>query len=668
MEFSYKWLREYVKDIPEVEKTAVEVGLKSFELEGIEKKNDDYLIDWDVLPNRSSDCLCYLGIAKEIAGVFDLDFQSNLSDFKGDENLKTSDFLSLKVENNELVPRATKRLAVDVKITESPEWLKKHLENIGQKSINNVVDITNYVMWVTGQPVHAFDYDKLAGKKDFKNISIQFAQNGEKILDLSGDEHTLDNKTLVIHDGEKSLDIAGIKGGQVSGVDENTNRLMLSAVNFNFKQIRLTSKRIKLQTDASKRYENEVPLNKIDWAMVLMSQLLEEYAGAKISSEIIDTLPKLPERNKIKVKLDKINSVLGLDLKQDRVEDIFRRLDIKSEFENGVFEVLPPFERLDLKIPEDIIEEVGRIYGYENIQNIEISEGFNLPQVNLVKSFRNNVVDLLVSLGFYEVNNRSIVADGPVKLKNSLNAKATSLRDNLIEQIKNKVEKNFVYSSEPKFFEIGKIFTSLNPENDNMIIGEHWSFAGIIGKKKIKEKQKEDLFYRTKGVLEKVFEVLKIKNIDWKDGQGDILSELWADDEKIGDVGVNFWEINFEKLIKNIDESINYKPVSKYPKIERDVAFWVPLDYKVADAEKIILSVLAENLEQVTLFDIYKDVENKKVNSEQCAGREATLGCRKSFAFKIVFQSYTETLSDEFANEEMEKVYNILKENKFETR
>ncbi len=652
MKYSFDWLKEYVSDIPTVEKTAQIVGLKSFELEGKEQlDNGDTIIEWDILPNRSSDCLCYLGMAKEISTVFGLDFNSKIKNFNGSKDLKTSDFLSLEVEDGNLVKRATKRLAINVKVGPSPKWLIERLQAQGQRSINNVVDITNYVMWVTGQPVHAFDYDKLVNKK----ITIGFAKNNEEITDLSGNKHKLDNTILVLSDGERSLDIAGIKGGIDSGVDENTTKVVLSAVNFDFKQIRTTAKKLKLHTDASKRFENEVPLNKIDWAMSLFSSLMEDIANAEVSDEILDTNPNYQqeiENKKIKITLKKINSLLGLELTIVEIKDILKRLDFSVEIEDETFYVLRPFERLDINIAEDVIEEIGRIYGYEKLPLNSLSENFDLPQINLEKESRNKVVDLLVSLGFFEVQNRTIVESGVIKLKNSLNANATCLRDNLLTQLKQRAEINLQFSTEPKLFEIGKIFTSYTPTKENYPIEEHFSFAGIIGKKKIKEKQKEELFYRTKGYLEKIFEILLIKNIEWKEGDEEHVSTLFANSEMVGKVGVNFWEINFEKLIKNIDTTINYKKVSKFPKIERDASFWVPENTKVLDVKKLFEDLKLVNLVELELFDIYKDKENN----------------RKSFAFKFIFQSNEKTLTDDEINQETDKIYKLLEENKFEIR
>ena len=661
MKFSYNWLQKHFEEkLPEANELAKKIGLHSFELEGVEEVEingeKDFLIEWDILPNRSSDCLCYMGMAKEISAVLDTPHKMFIKDdvlmSEYSKEIKTSDFISLEIENEELVKRATKRIAINVEIKESPQWLKDALESMGQKSINNVVDITNYVMWTTGQPVHAFDYDKLAGEENKKNIKIGFAKDGEKIIDLSGTEHELDSSILVISDGEKSLDIAGIKGGNISGVDENTTRLMLSVVNFEYENIRNASKKLKLATDASKRFENEIPLRKVTLAMAQMSYLLKDLAGAEISDDFIDTNSDFNGNKKITCSFSKINSLLGLDISKKEIIEILHRLDLRGEkdIQGDEFEVSVPEDRLDLNIWQDIAEEVGRIYGYENIKEEFPLEKFNVPEKNLLKASIRKIMDVLVQEGFYEIYNRSLVKDGDVYLANSLNANATALRNNLLDSLKEKVEKNFLHSPEPKFFEIGKVFTGVK----NGEVVEGFSFAGIVGKKKIKEKHQEDLFYQTKGYLEKIFQELGVKNISWEDCQkDDFIAEIKnSKEEVLGKVGINFWELKLEKLIKEIDNSIIYSKTSKFPKIEKDVSFWVPEDFTVDESGKLINSVLGENLVSVELFDIYKDKENSK----------------KSFAYNVIFQSKSETLSDEFANGEMEKVYKLLEEKGFETR
>lgn len=657
MKFSYNWLNEYFDEkLPEANEVATKVGLHSFELEGTESLDGgDVLIDWDVLPNRSSDCLCYDGIVKEISSVLDIEAKNVLhrvEDVSFDESFKTSDFVSLEIGDESLIPRASKRLAIDVKIEDSPEWLKERLESMGQRSINNVVDITNYVMLVTGQPVHAFDYDKLKGAdSDGVRIEIKKAIGDEEITDLAGDVHKLDDTMLVITDGDIPMDIAGVKGGNDTGVDENTKRVLMSACNFNFQNIRNTSRKLKIQTDASKRFENEVPLVKIDMAMKQFGYLMQELAGAKVSEEIVDTNSIIPEGPAIKVDSNKLNSLLGLELSSDEISKILERLQFEHTEEGGIFEVKSPNYRTDLNISQDIIEEVGRIYGYSEMEPLAPEEGFNSPSEDPVRSSRYKVTDVLVNLGFYEVFNRTFTDSGEVEIQNPLTSESGFTRTNLLEANLKRAEKNLQHSDEPRIFEIGKVFTGI--EGDSVL--ENYSFAGVIGKRKIKEKQKADVFYIVKGILESVFDNLSV-SVDWKeagkDESEDIVSSLEVNGEKIGEVGVNFWEINFEKLVSGISKEVKYSKASKYPKIERDVAFFVSENDTVKESEDLILETLPEQATGIKLFDIYEDKENNK----------------KSFGFRITFQSHEETLSDDFANEAMDRVYKTLESKGFEIR
>ncbi len=326
---------------------------------------------------------------------------------------------------------------------------------------------------MTGQPVHAFDFDKLAGGEK-KDVFIRHAKNGEKVVDLSGDEHELDETMLVIADEEKVLDIAGIKGGMDSGVDQNTKRVMLSAVNFDFQNIRNTSKKLKLRTDASARFENEVPLCRLDDAMNLFSALLEELAGARVSTEIIDTKPFDFESKKyIEISREKINSLLGTEVAQERIKDIFESLNLKTEISDGLFKVEIPCDRLDLNIPADLVEEVGRIIGYDNLEAKMPAEEFNFPEPSIFKESYYKALDLLVSLGFYEIQSRALAGRGVIELANPYTSELSFVRDNLLDKLKEKAEKEIFNLSEPKLFEIGKIFTAYETDDEDKNVAEH---------------------------------------------------------------------------------------------------------------------------------------------------------------------------------------------------
>jgi len=660
MNFSYNWLQHHFDSkLPKPDGLGISVGLHSFELEGIEEApHGDMLIDWDVLPNRSSDCLSYQGVAREISAVLDTPYKKWVSEdilnASFDDSFKTSDFVKLSVVDD-LVKRATKRLAVDVQVGESPKWLVELLESIGQKSINNVVDITNYVMWETGQPVHAFDYDKLAGDAsqstdatNRKDVSIRFATEGEQVTDLTGTEHEMSASMLVIADTEKALDIAGVKGGLGSGVDENTTRVMLSACNFDFQNIRNTARKLKLHTDASKRFENEVPLNKIDDAMLQLSYLMQELAGAKVSSEIVDTNPALEDKAPINLSVSTTNRILGMELSREEIVALLERLDCSVSDGDDEFQVTVPFDRLDLVFAGDLIEEIGRLYGYENIEAVLPNEGFVLPEISALTQTVRTISDRMVALGFYEVKSRTLGEAGAVELTNPLNAKAGFLRDHLGSKLMAKAGRNLAYSDEPRLFEIGKIFTGLTKDS----VSEVWHWAGVIGKRKIKDKHKQDVFLQTKGCVDSVADALGIE-FAWESYQeSGVPTEalVLIGDEKIGWVGVNWWELNMSLILKHVGKEVSYKKPSKYPRIDRDVAVFVSRETTVKSVQDLIQGLLPEETQSFELFDVFEKDD------------------KKSFAFRMVFQSDTDTLSDEWANKVMDGVYKALEKEGYEIR
>ena len=331
MKVSYNWLQDYLlKPLPPADELARVLTMQAFEVESVESHDGDYLLDIDVLPNRTHDCLSHLGIAREIAVLTGNTLKHPEAKPKVDAGLKTGEYLTLTVENPNLVRRAMKRLVTDVQVGESPAWLKEKLEAIGQRSINNVVDITNFVTFETGQPVHAFDYDKLAGG-DLKHVTIRGACSGEKITTLDGDEYELEEEMLVIADDEKALDIAGIKGGANSGIDADTKRVVLSVCNFYPTNIRKTSRKLGLLTDASKRFEQEITPELTLPAMERLSALVVELAGGRVAADTLDNYPCRRKSYKVGVSTHEANKLLGTNLSDKDVEGILNRLGFEYE-------------------------------------------------------------------------------------------------------------------------------------------------------------------------------------------------------------------------------------------------------------------------------------------------------------------------------------------------
>jgi len=347
MKVSYRWLNEYFDGaLSKPEELAEKISLHSFEVESVEKEGEDFILDIDVLPNRAHDALSYWGIAKEVAVILDKNIKipNNLYEVKNGK--KSSDYISLEVEDAKLVKRAMKRVVFDIEVKESPDWLKEKIKSQGGKPKNNIVDITNLVMWETGQPVHAFDLDKIEEGK----IIIRKAKEGESITTLDNIEYKLNSEALVIADSKKPLDIAGIKGGASSGIDENTKNIVLSICNFDGTNIRKTSRFLDLRTDASKRFEGVLSPALAEVAMNRLSFLIEEIAKGEVCEELLDNFEKGKIRGvgtyKIGASLNEINKVLGTSFKDEEILGILDRMKKYASFSYSKV------------IPRDLLDQV----------------------------------------------------------------------------------------------------------------------------------------------------------------------------------------------------------------------------------------------------------------------------------------------------------------------
>jgi len=302
MLFSYKWLQSYLKNpLPSPKKLAELLTMRAFEVEGIKKAGKDYVLDIDVLPNRGSDCFSHIGMAREIAAISKNSFQT--IKYKLDENkkLKVKDFITLKVENKNDCFRYSGRIIVDVKVGSSPKWIQDRLKICGLRPINNIVDITNYVMLETGQPLHAFDYNKIS---ENKKIIVRRARKGEKIVTLDNEKYDLDKNVLVIAGSKEPLAVAGIKGGKKAEIDKKTRIIILESANFNAGLIHQISRKLNLKTDASWRFEHKIDPNLTELAINRAANLIQEVSKGKIVSGLVDFYPKKVLPKKIKLNLD----------------------------------------------------------------------------------------------------------------------------------------------------------------------------------------------------------------------------------------------------------------------------------------------------------------------------------------------------------------------------
>ena len=377
---SYEWLKHYV-ELPEPKKLADILNTRVFEVEGIEKKGDDFVIDIDVLPNRSHDCLSHIGIAKEIALLTgkpfkDLEVEKIKGDFKSEYNIKIE---------SDACPRYTACEIKNIEVKESPEYFKVMLETLGQRSINNVVDIVNLVMIETGQPLHAFDADLIDGK----DIYVKNAEKGEKMTTLDGQDLELDEETLVIKDSKNPLVLAGIKGGNKAGVNEKTTNIVLEAANWNRTLIRKTTQKYNIKTDSSKRFENEITPELTEKALERAVEMISKYANTSETkvSEVIDIYPRVANLYKVGVSTKEVNNLLGLNLKDSEIEEIFDRSGFewkKVNTKDEVVKMSQEFVGVPYKLGASVVYDAPKAFDCSSFSAyLYAQNGLSIPRVSV---------------------------------------------------------------------------------------------------------------------------------------------------------------------------------------------------------------------------------------------------------------------------------------------
>ncbi len=681
MKISYNCLKEYIDLKEKPQKIADILTMHSYEVESVEKIGKDYILDIDILPNRSSDSLSHIGVARELASLLNKKIKFKYPKIKEDKKTDIKDYLSVDIKEKSICKRYTARVILDVRVKDSPRWLKERLEALGQNTINNIVDATNYAMFLLGQPIHAFDLDKIKNGK----IIIKKAKDGESIETLGGDKYSLDSSVLTINSKEAILAIAGIKGGVKAELDKNTKNIILESAYFDPVQIRKASKKINLRTESSLRFENEISPFLCKNALDFVSDLILKLASGKVVCGVIDSLNLKYRPIKIPFKISELKSILGVDIKDKEVLSLLKKLNftLKKAKKQGVFIAEVPSERLDIKIKEDLAEELARIYGYENIKSKPITDKLWPAKRNDDYFYSEKARDLLLGLGLSDAYNYSFVGKKElnlwdenyvaIKLLNPLSEDKKYLRPSLLLHLLNNVFENLKYQKSIRLFELGKVFNFTEKSEP----GESKKLAGIISCKKQDNGIKE--FYELKGILESFllsfgfddFSFLDIKDKKrakfWHKGRS---AEVFLDGKKIGLIGeishfilekvniksrVAAFELDFDFIVAHADEDLRYKAISKFPSSSRDLAVLVDIDTRVDEVQAIIENSAGPLLVDVDLFDIYE-------------GEDFEEGLKKSFAFHLIFQSNNKTLSDEELDEKIKKILLAIAKNGWEIR
>lgn len=610
---------------------------------------DDTIYDLDNHKRRNNDCYYHIGFAYEVATVLNKRVHLPESDYhEVDESIK--DKFSLDVETKKC-PYYIAKMVKNVKIGESPEFIKNRLKSAGMRSINNVVDISNYVMLEYGQPLHFFDYDKLG-----KHVLVRDAVDGEEIITIDGKNRKLTENDIVITNGEKPVCIAGVMGGENTEVDESTTTVLIESAIFDAVSIRLTAQRLDLKSEASIRYGKGLNFEYTDEAIKRACFLLEKYASGEVLKDEIkhDVIDKSEKRVDF-TKTD-INKMLGIELTDEDVKTELTRLDFGYTYENGIFHVVIPRRRLDVEANiNDIAEEIGRFYGYENlvskVPRVPIRLGRYADDVRL----RKMVSTRLRASGLNEAKTYTLTSPEMSKmfkydnlenviLPNPMSVDKSVVRTSILPSLINVFDYNKARKvSDILIYEIAKIYDISYNETTKaaILMSGNYLTNGVLG-----INVKVD-FFVLKGIVENLLDYLGFKNRysfvqvnDLPEMHPNMSARIMLDRNEIGIIGrvhpsikkdeIYVCELNLNSLLSRV-KPIKYKTASKYPSIEKDFAFIVNNDVTNAEMKEAIKKSAGRILDSVNIFDIYENIEEGK----------------KSMAYKLVFKDETRTLSDE---------------------
>jgi len=659
------------KVIPQYQKDGIFILDQAYPLgEDIKKVLglEGYVIEFEITPNRP-DCLSMLGIARETAATFNCNMQ--YPDVKiAQEHGNIEEYASIEVESPELCGRYVGRVATDLVIQPSPMWLQQRLMGAGVRPINNIVDITNYVMLEMGQPLHAFDLDQLADRK----IIVRKAAAGEVFQTLDGMQRNLDDTMLMIADGKRSVGLAGVMGGENSEVTEQTKSILIESAYFHPDNIRTTSKKLGLRTEASARFEKGIDPNGCRLAADRVCQLIEELGAGRIVKGTIDIYPEPVEKKVIEIRPQRINNLLGISLAPDEIKDILTRLELEVTIESNIMKATVPTYRADLLKEIDIVEEVARIYGYDEIPN-------TVPKGNTQGAKTNGQIiedyskDVLNGLGLNEITTYSFVSPksfdmiriaedsfmrNVVKLINPLGEENSIMRTTLMANMLEVLARNYSRKVESaKAFELGRVFIPLSVPVDRLPVEKKILTLGMYGK--------GTDFYTLKGTIEELLTKLGIEkcqyipeknhptfhpgrcaNILYGDHILGVLGEIHPDVAENYDIDERTYiaELDFNILLQITRLDRLYKPLPKYPAITRDMALVLEDHIYVKQIEDIIWSNGGTTLESVKLFDVYK-------------GKQIQEGY-KSVAYSLTYRAADRTLVDEEVNQIHDKIVRAL--------
>lgn len=632
---------------------------------------NDVIFEIAVTPNRP-DALSHIGVARDLSAIFNRELRIPEINLK-ESKRKASEIASVEIVDTTNCPRYSAKVVLNVEVKESPEWLKNKLTKIGLRPINNVVDVTNFILHEIGQPLHAFDLDLLEGKK----IIVKSTTEEKEFITLDSKVRKLPKGTLMICDAKREVAVAGVMGGENSEINSSTKNILIESAYFNPSSIRKTSKALQLSTDSSYRFERGTDPSITKYAAERAAQLIAEISGGEVAEGIIDVYPKVIERKEITLRYQRVTKILGYEISKEKIHQVLHGLGIalKDLDENSLLASIPTF-RPDIEREIDLIEEIARINGYDNIPVVS-KISITLEQKVDQQKFEDDVRNIISSLGFYEMINNPLESEweakltgNPITLANPQSVEMSCLRTSLLAGALNSVKRNLNFGiRDMMLFEIGNVF---NKKTDSAIesfddISEKQNLILVLsGKEEEKSwntREKFFDFYSLKGLVNSFTRKISLDNQltdSYYSSENEIYSFYQTKNFNNNVVGVggkvkkdvlNKFDINQDVFVFEFDltalkqikpEIKKYVEPPKFPKIIRDFAFVFDISVQYLDVKNFILEKASNLLKNVELFDIFES-ESLGIN-------------KKSMAFTLEFFDESRTLTED----EVEKDFNYL--------
>ena len=632
----------------------------------------DAVVDFEITPNRP-DCLSMLGMAREASATFNEELRYPETECKKVASERSEDYIKVDIKRPDLCKRYCCRVIKDIKVEQSPWWLQRRLILSGQRPINNIVDITNYVMLEYGQPMHAFDIRTIAGR----HIIVDTAEDGEKFTTLDGTERTLSSSMLTIRDEAGPSAIAGVMGGLNSEIEDDTNMVLVESANFLGDSIRRTSKDLKLRTESSGRFEKGIDPNLAKDACDRFCYLVELLGAGVVLDGDVDVYPVVEKPVVTKIRVSRLNKVMGIELSGEQMCKYLNALEIGTEMDGDLITCTAPTVRQDLSIEEDYVEEVARMYGYDKLP-VSIPKSSNTARFLGLQGERLLAKNVLKALGMDEVQTYSFVspkaldkvlvpADSyrrqQVRILNPLGDETSVMRTMLLPNIMDVLYTNYSRSNENvKVFELGNTFFD-NHKMDNGALPEE---KDVLCMAAYGEREN---FYVMKGRVEELLKNFGIKNYEFVTQKEDPsyhpgrCADILVNGKYIGTIGqvhpdvcdnygveceVYAAELEFRDICSMANHELIFTPLPKFPAMSRDFAMVVKEEVKVGDLEKEIKATAGPLLESTKLFDVYRGAP--------------ILPGEKSVAFSLSYRASDRTLTENEVNEINAKVLLNLKD------